>query len=379
MAREPGAAAPRLRALRRTSSARGALLLATLAVALLAPLPALAWGHHGHQLVCEIAFQEMAPATRAEVERLIRLDPDFSTFSASCIWPDLAPKKRPDEHYVNLPRTARHVTRADCPEAPRCLFSALADDRHEIALPTTTDRRKLELLKYLGHWVGDLHTPFHVGFGDDRGGGGVHEVGEACAGDNTLHQVWDVCLVEERVLTDRRGRRHSVRATAKYLLRQVSDAEREAWRGATPEEWAEESYAITTDPETEYCTWRRGRCAYAADNPTLDRGEPERTVLIDDAYLDRHAPTVRRRLEQAGVRLAALLDRLLAPAADPKNGRQGHIEQRGSQMSTPRIFRRAHEPHPARQVLPGPQLNDVVRGQVRGLNTTTNTIMASKP
>jgi len=282
-----------------------------LLLSLLAPRAALAWGHDGHQLICEMAFQEMAPQTRQEVKRLIRLDPDYSTFAAACTWPDAPPKKRPDEHYVNLPRSTRHVESADCPEAPRCLFSALADDVHEIALPTTGDARKLELLKYVGHWVGDLHNPLHVSYGDDRGGGRIHELGAACEGENSLHAIWDVCLVEERVLTDSAGALHSVRQTAQRLLAAVSDEERAAWRDSTPVEWADESYAVTTEAETEYCTWKGGSCGYARDNRRLDRGEPERSVLIDAAYLDRQAPTVRRRLQQAAVRLAALLDRVL--------------------------------------------------------------------
>jgi hypothetical protein len=264
-----------------------------------------------------MAFQELGPAARSEVKRLIRLDPDYSTFARACTWADERPKKRPEEHYVNVPRATRHVESASCGSARRCLLGALANDVHEISLPTTGDRRKLELLKYLGHWVGDVHMPFHVAYEDDRGGGRVHELGNACEGDNSLHAVWDVCLVEERLRRGADGKRLSLRETARRLRAGVSDARRAAWREATSfVRWADESYAVTVAPDTEYCTWRRGRCRYAADNPTLDRGEPERTVLIDDAYLDLHAPTARRRLQQASVRLAALLDRVLVAPGD---------------------------------------------------------------
>ena len=36
-----------------------------------------AWGDTGHRIICEIAFQELNPTARAEVKRLIRLDPEF--------------------------------------------------------------------------------------------------------------------------------------------------------------------------------------------------------------------------------------------------------------------------------------------------------------
>ena len=47
-----------------------------------APLStALAWGDDGHRIVCEIAFLEMAPATRAEVEALMATDQQFASFA----------------------------------------------------------------------------------------------------------------------------------------------------------------------------------------------------------------------------------------------------------------------------------------------------------
>jgi hypothetical protein len=40
-------------------------------------------------------------------------------------------------------------------------------------------------------------------------------------------------------------------------------------------------------------------------------------VVIDDSYLDRHAPIARERIAMAGVRLAGLLNRALADRAVP--------------------------------------------------------------
>ena len=54
-----------------------------------------------------------------------------------------------------------------------------------------------------------------------------------------------------------------------------------------------------------------GTCHYAADNREFDEGEPERVVVVDDGYLDRHAPIARERIARAGVRLAGLLNRAL--------------------------------------------------------------------
>ena len=43
-----------------------------------------AWGNLGHQTICEMAFQELTPTARSEVDRLIALDTRFETFADSC-------------------------------------------------------------------------------------------------------------------------------------------------------------------------------------------------------------------------------------------------------------------------------------------------------
>ncbi|HMB52175.1 MAG TPA: S1/P1 nuclease [Thermoanaerobaculia bacterium] len=283
------------------------VLAAALLASFLPSWPAYGWGNRGHELICEMAFQELSDAARREVKRLIRLDPEFGTFARSCTWPDHEPKKRPDEHYVNLPRDAERVESANCGEAPRCVLSALADDADQLSR-TTSDRRKLELIKYLGHWVGDVHQPFHVSFADDRGGGRIHELGDACRGEQTLHRVWDVCLVEEGVLEG------GVRQTARRLLAGVSREERRRWRRSTPVEWADESFQIVRREEVGYCTLAEDGCRYETHAPRApERGalRPERGFLVDDTYLELHAPVAKERIQQAAVRLAAMLDRLL--------------------------------------------------------------------
>ena len=47
-----------------------------------------AWGDAGHQIICEIAFQELIPQARAAVQQLLQHEADFSTFSKACTWPD---------------------------------------------------------------------------------------------------------------------------------------------------------------------------------------------------------------------------------------------------------------------------------------------------
>ena len=46
-----------------------------------------------------------------------------------------------------------------CPLADECVVTAIMGDRGSLAL-ATEDERKLEALKFIGHWVGDVHQPF---------------------------------------------------------------------------------------------------------------------------------------------------------------------------------------------------------------------------
>jgi hypothetical protein len=143
-------------------------LTALSACSLLLPGPALAWGDLGHRIICEIAFQELNDTARERVKAMIRHDPEFNAFAESCTWPD-HPRRRAPEHYVNLPRDAAGLEADPCPLATDCVVSAIAKDLSVLSTSSATEQERLESLKYLGHWVGDIHQPLHVSFDDDRG------------------------------------------------------------------------------------------------------------------------------------------------------------------------------------------------------------------
>ena len=111
----------------------------------------------------------MAPATQDKIKAILQHDEEFGSFSDTCIWPD-HPRQRATEHYVNLPRDAVGFAKQDpCAGADPCILSAIAADTAVLASPAD-DQSRLEALKFLGHWIGDVHQPMHVSFADDRGG-----------------------------------------------------------------------------------------------------------------------------------------------------------------------------------------------------------------
>jgi hypothetical protein len=273
---------------------------------LLAPAPeALAWGDTGHEIICEITFREVAPATRERIKVLIGTDQDFTRFSEACTWPD-HPRKRGPAHFLNLPRDAAGLAPTDtCAGAGACVVSAIEHDLGVLSSPTAGEADKLKALKFLGHWVGDVHQPLHVSFADDRGGNLVDTEGSCGSGERAnLHAAWDTCLLERTLGRD-------VRSIATKLLAEITEEQKEQWNASGPAEWANESFRITTDPASSYCFKEDGHCAYEEGNEVLDQDEEHKVVSIDAAYVEANGPVIRDRLKRAGTRLAHLLDRSL--------------------------------------------------------------------
>src|SRR5690606_27347685 len=141
---------------------------------------------------------------------------------------------RASEHFVNFPRDATGLDEDVCPLAEECVVSAIEADFAVLASPDASDAEKLAALKFLGHWVGDVHQPLHAGFQDDRGGNHVLTQGSSC--DN-LHTLWDSCIVEERVGI------HPLDIVPE-LQAGITDEQRAEWLASDPVDWANESFTI---------------------------------------------------------------------------------------------------------------------------------------
>jgi len=135
----------------------------------------------------QIAMRLVQPNTRAEIQKLISTDERFTSFSDACTWPD-HPRQRASEHFVNLPRDSDGLHAEACPGASACVVTAIKKDFEVLSSASASQAQKLASLKFLGHWVGDIHQPLHVSFEDDRGGNSVLVTG-LC--DANLHSAWD--------------------------------------------------------------------------------------------------------------------------------------------------------------------------------------------
>lgn len=328
---------------------RGALIMMAL---MLAASPALSFGAAGHHAICEIAYRELTPEVRVRVDEILQADRDerFFGFAAACGWPDrhdifgpIIRKYGPD-HYINVPRGSLEVTKCfDIDgETDRCLLTSIpkmiralegqnADKLGHRHAGYPQD--KTEALRFLGHWLGDIHQPLHVSYADDRGGNEILVEGlSGCSepdrrdvdrdGDvqeqiARLHTVWDTCTVHDSM--SERGFGTSIGKRPAYaasLHIEISGAQRKLWAGVMDRaDWAAaiatETHVLAQDALIQYCMIVNGICQYAHDTVTHRQNQMPRIIRMSAAYEDMHRATVEAQLKKAGIRLGALLNQIL--------------------------------------------------------------------
>ena len=256
--------------------------LAGLALAI-SPAPAFAWGKTGHRVVGTIAQQYLSPRAAAGVKRILGVE----TLAEASTWPDFMRSDPSDFwqhkaspwHYVTVPQGKAYAQVGAPPEGDA--VTALQRFSATIRDPRAALADKQLALRFIAHLVGDLQQPLHAGNGTDKGG---NEVQVTFAGKPTnLHAVWDSGLVDEEQL--------SYSEMAQWLGARITPDDARAWGSADPTVWIAESTTL------------RDRI-YPA------KGETN----LSFRYVFDHTAEMELRLEQGGVRLAAYLNALFAPA-----------------------------------------------------------------
>ena len=143
---------------------------------------AFGWGFLGHQTVAIIAEQNLSPAAKQEVDRLLALE-SGQTLSSISIWADEHRSRSTGSwHYVNFPRnTCEYEELRDCPNG-NCVVAVIKKQLQILEL-NTSDENRLKALKYLVHFVGDIHQPLHAGYKDDKGGNNYPGITKYQTGD----------------------------------------------------------------------------------------------------------------------------------------------------------------------------------------------------
>ena len=255
--------------------------------------PALAWGPVGHRIAGDLAEQKLCQAARANVKSL----GGGESLADLGLWADLIrdePKWKSSRpwHYMNVAdvppgsglaaaRTAIdkfvHPREGDVLEALARFSKTLADTKKPL------DERA-EALRFVVHFVVDIHQPLHVGRASDHGGNDV-EVRAGNKGPVNLHHFWDTDVLPS----------HPSAKLEQRLGEELAALPAER-ANDPPAEWAAESLALRA---TVY-----GFRTVAHEPAPLDEGYVHSAQKIAD-----------ERLVLAAARLAATLNAMFCGSA----------------------------------------------------------------
>ena len=250
--------------------------MVVVAVAALASVPALAFGPAGHRIAGDLAEPLLCERTAREIaalsggERLAEIGLWADQIRGEDAWRHTGPW-----HFMNIDDDEP----IDSFEHPRegDVLWAIQYYAERLAEPGPRGQRA-EALRFLVHFIVDVHQPLHVGRESDRGG---NEVDVTYRGRTTnLHRFWDSEVLRLRDLDE-----------DDYVARVAPLVRVFAGRDHTsPRDWAAESLAL---------------------RPLVYGFRRSRSAVLDEAYLDSADTVIRVRLAQAAVRLAGTLNGLL--------------------------------------------------------------------
>ncbi len=235
----------------------------------------MAWGPIGHRVIGLIAEKHLSEKARRNIERLLKNETiaEVSTYM-DFIRSDNTNKHMDPWHYMTIP-DGKTYAEVGTPEEGD-VYVTINRLMAELKNKNFTDKDEAFALKCLIHLVGDIHQPLHVGKEGDRGGNSVDV--EFYWEKFNLHRVWDSGIIDEQ--------KYSYTEYVEWI-NHPTDEQIAEWQAASVMQWVEESIACREQvynlPENMKINYR-----YVYDNIEL----------------------VNKRLLQAGIRLAGVLNQI---------------------------------------------------------------------
>jgi hypothetical protein len=321
------------------------LLVAALALVCATCPSARAWGCEGHQIVAYLAEAHLSPRARTAALTILAaspIDPKLSRycqpvstdpFADASTWADDFRTQHPETgawHFIDIPRGAHKGPLAPyCPPATGCVVSALEAQARVLTNPRSSAAARADALRFIIHFVGDIHQPLHDTTNNDEGGNcvPVEFFGELPRETNaaresfepSLHWVWDVGIIDRFALPPIAGSVMSIdqaRIFAKETDEQFQLKIR-AWKSQPIDfaAWAWEAHGVADAvaygklPHSIPIEPPRSINSCADDNHVALR-MLRLNENLGPIYESATAPVVQQQLAKAGARLAALLNSL---------------------------------------------------------------------
>jgi len=309
-------------------------LAGALALLILTAPPANAWGCKGHQTVASIAEKHLTPEAQQLVQQILGdnpMDPKLRRWCGNATtdlmvdastWPDDVRNERKNGpwHYIDIPR-GKHKGELDGYCGPEgCVTRAIEEQRAILKNKSADSLKRAEAIRYLVHFVGDLHQPLHAITNADNGGNCVpvkyfrHDAllnplhPEREDFSPNLHQIWDTEIVE-RDMEISNPLRYADELDEKFR------AESAAWEaaGIHVDNWAWESHERAETAVYNAFPEKIGiepdmKLKSCAENNHMGKRMFEKHLAVGETYQSNAAKVAEMALAEAGVRLAMVLN-----------------------------------------------------------------------
>lgn len=147
---------------------------------------------------------------------------------------------------------------------------------------------KVRLCLFLGHWLGDIHQPFHISFADDLGGNRV-KFSHLTTKCKNLHWYWDDCILYKG--------RNSKEKWLALLTEKWNQHPQPNWQTDQVWQWADESFQLVKSASLNYCQLtNQGSCEKVSNK-----------LRLPENYLTQHQVIMEQRLLLAAQRLTKIL------------------------------------------------------------------------
>ena len=315
-----------------------------LVAALSSPAPARAWGCQAHQMIALLAEKHLTPHALATVQEILSSNPidpgmkrickdrSLDAMADSSTWADDIRAERPETslwHYINIRfgatlrgagKNVDEVVDQFCDPQESCLTRATAEQFAILRATETDPRKKADALRFVIHFVGDLHQPLHNSTNNDQGGNcvPVNYFGVLPQLRNprtetylpNLHAIWDYDILA-RATTGKSTEQDAADMDQSYR-RKIA-----AWQkgSADFDAWSWESYQLAWKIVYGKLPVRipvevPQAVKSCADNNHVSERMLRLNERIGEPYQKLAVPAIRERLAQAGARLAMLLNEL---------------------------------------------------------------------
>ncbi len=275
-------------------------------------LPAFGWWETGHRTVARIAASHLTPAARIRLAKILNapdnVDAIADALALGSTWADETKKQTHTEdwHFIDL---TLQDSRSDIPKRCKddnCVVARIRLFTAQLVAHKTDGRwSELDALRFLVHFVGDVHQPLHA-ISDADLGGNCERVDPPIDQAKNIHALWDGGIVNAMDASDT-----ALASNINSYIASLSEGARDRFSSGSTEDWTWESHELARKLvyeklgiPTEPVLFPKG-CAEAPAEITGFKAP------VDALYVDDMKPVVRDQLAKAGLRLARVLNESL--------------------------------------------------------------------